>query len=125
LSDPNSGASILIVEDDSIIAWHLTAMVTRLGYEVCGTAATQEGAVAAAATHRPSAILMDVRLAAGGDGVEAAESVRVAQQTPIIFCTAHARDPSFQARVAMFGAPILDKPVEERALADALRKVLG
>ena len=122
MSAPN--ISVLIVEDDSIIAWHLKAMVTRLGYYVCATVATQDGAVAAAAEHRPAAILMDVRLAQGGDGVKAAESVRAGQEIPIIFCTAHAKDPSFQARIAIFNAPVLDKPVQEEVLADVLRKVV-
>jgi CheY-like chemotaxis protein len=125
VSRPTSKASILIVEDDSIIAWHLRAMVTSMGYDVCATVATQDGAVAAAAAYRPAAILMDVRLAAGGDGVKAAEDVRAVQDTAIIFCTAHAQDPSFKGRIAKFDAPVLDKPVEELALADALRKALG
>ena len=123
MSVSDSNTSVLIVEDDSIIAWHLKAMVTRLGYAVCATVATQDGAVAAASEHRPAAILMDIRLAGGGDGVKAAESVRSAQDTAIIFCTAHALDPAFQARIAMFDAPVLDKPVQEAVLADALRKV--
>ena len=124
MSSRNAKRSVLIVEDDSIIAWHLKSMAQRLGYEVCAVAATEEAAVQAAASHRPKAILMDVRLAQGGDGVRAAQAIRAAQDTVIIFCTAHAHDPSFAERVASMGAAVLDKPVQEAALADALGPAL-
>lgn len=118
--------SVLIVEDDSIIAWHLRTMVERAGYSVCATAATEDGAVAAAEEHRPAVVLMDVRLARGGDGVRAAEAIRASQEAAIIFCTAHAQDPSFRERAASFTRSlILAKPVHEDLLKDAIERVVG
>jgi two-component system, response regulator PdtaR len=127
---PNSSMlphpSVLIVEDDSIIAWHLKTMVERAGYSVCATAATEEGAVAAAEQHRPAVVLMDVRLARGGDGVRAAEAIRQQQQSAIIFCTAHAQDPSFRERAALFErALVLAKPVHEDLLKQAIEQAVG
>jgi two-component system, response regulator PdtaR len=46
--------------------------VTELGHPVCAMASTEEGAIAGAATHRPDMVLMDLRLAHGGSGAEAA-----------------------------------------------------
>ena len=63
---------LLIVEDEMIIAMRLEQLVTDLGHEVCALASTEDGAIASAQTHRPDVILMDLRLAHGGNGAEAA-----------------------------------------------------
>jgi CheY-like chemotaxis protein len=117
--------SVLIVEDDSIIAWHLASMVRRLGYTVCATAVTEDTALAAARTHAPDIVLMDVRLASLDDGVRAAEAIRAERDVPIVFCTAHADEPSFEARIAAFEhSAVLGKPVNERQLKAALDGLL-
>jgi CheY-like chemotaxis protein len=118
-------SSVLIVEDDSIIAWHLSSMVRRLGYTVCATAVTEDAALAAARAHAPDIVLMDVRLASLDDGVRAAEAIRAELDVPIVFCTAHADEPSFQSRIATFGrSSVLGKPVAERQLKAALDSLL-
>lgn len=118
--------SILIVEDDSIIAWHLRSMVERLGFAVCATVATEQAAVDAAQQHEPAIVLMDVRLAAGGDGVRAAQAICAARPVPVVFCTAHAHDPDFRSRVAsMAGAAVLGKPIQERLLKETVVGLLG
>jgi two-component system, response regulator PdtaR len=63
---------LLIVEDEMIIAMRLEQFVTDLGHQVCAMASTEEGAIASAGTHRPDVVLMDLRLAHGGSGAEAA-----------------------------------------------------
>ena len=63
---------VLIVEDEMIIAMRLEQFVTELGHQVCGLASTEDGAITSAATHRPDVVLMDLRLAHGGSGTEAA-----------------------------------------------------
>lgn len=121
-----ASTSVLIVEDDSIIAWHLRSMVERLGFAVCATVATEQAAVDAAHEHEPTIILMDVRLAAGGDGVKAAEAIHAARAVPVIFCTAHAQDPDFRKRVAsMATAAVLGKPIQERLLKETIASLLG
>jgi len=116
---------VLVVEDDAIIAWHLKSMVSRLGHDVCSTVGTENGAVATAMEQTPDVILMDVRLAGGGDGVRAARAIRAVRQVPIIFCTAHADDPAFLDRVSAFEASaVLGKPVREDLLKDAISGLL-
>jgi two-component system, response regulator PdtaR len=63
---------LLIVEDEIIIAMRLEQVVTDLGHQVCAMASTEEAAIASAETHRPDVVLMDLRLAHGGSGAEAA-----------------------------------------------------
>jgi two-component system, response regulator PdtaR len=64
--------NLLIVEDEMLIAMGLKQCVKELGHQVCAMASTEAGAVASAAAHRPDVVLMDLRLAHGGSGTEAA-----------------------------------------------------
>jgi two-component system, response regulator PdtaR len=63
---------LLIVEDEMIIAMRLEQFVKDLGHQVCAMASTEAGAIASARTYRPDVVLMDLRLAHGGSGAEAA-----------------------------------------------------
>jgi CheY-like chemotaxis protein len=120
-----AGNGVLIVDDDRLIAWHLSSMIERMGYRVCASVGTEEAAIAAAKENTPAVILMDVRLASGGDGVRAAEVIKAAAEVPIIFCTAHANDPAFRRRIGSFDSPVvLDKPIREDLLKKALLEVL-
>ena len=119
----NGRARILIVEDEAIIAWELSAMVEDLGYQVCGMATNATEAVRLAEETRPDVVLMDVRLRpGGGDGVDAAAGIRARREVPIVFCTAYSHDPSMVARMEAVGAAaLLSKPFQ----AGILKSVLG
>lgn len=66
---------LVVVEDEPLIALDLIMMLEDLGHEVVAQAADTPGAIAAADVQRPDMMLMDVRLAKGSDGVEAATAV--------------------------------------------------
>lgn len=118
--------SILVVEDEALIAWHLESQLTRLGHRVCGIAATEAEAIAAEEHHRPDLVLMDLRLAAGGSGLIAAEAIRQRRQVPILFCTAHTGDREFLARLkALPHSAVVGKPVDEEALKKASGDLLS
>ncbi len=112
---------ILIVEDEFILALGMEAMVQDFGYVVCDVASTTAAAVTAAGEHRPDVVLMDIRLARGSDGVEAATLIRDRFGIRSIFITAYT-DATTVAR--MRGAdPIgwLSKPCDPQQLASLLR----
>lgn len=66
---------ILVVEDDLLIAMDLAMIVEDLGHAVCGQAADAAEAVELAGRLRPDLVLMDVRLAGGTSGVDAAAEI--------------------------------------------------
>jgi AmiR/NasT family two-component response regulator len=53
---------ILAVEDEAIVARDIEQTLTRLGFEVVGTAQFANEAVAKAAETRPDLVLMDISL---------------------------------------------------------------
>jgi CheY-like chemotaxis protein len=116
--------TVLVVDDEFLIAHGLQMQVEDMGLPVCGTAATAEAAIAMAETHRPAVILMDVRLDGPLDGVDAALAIHATVGAKIIFITG-SREESTQARIAMdHPSAILFKPISslqlQRAVGDAL-----
>jgi AmiR/NasT family two-component response regulator len=116
--------SILIVEDESIVAADLAGKLGQLGYQVVGTAAKGEDAVELACRLLPRVVLMDIRLKGSMDGIEAAEAIHSRIDVPVIYLTAHS-DATTLAR-AMGSEPFgyILKPFEERELATTIEMAL-
>ena len=108
-----SRARVLIVEDESIVAMDLKNSLKILGYEVVGTAATGEEAIARANETRPDLVLMDIILKGDMDGVEASEVIRARHDIPIIFLTACADDMTLQRAKVTEPLGYLLKPFDE------------
>ncbi|MEQ5787698.1 response regulator transcription factor [Erythrobacter sp. NFXS35] len=70
-----SSARILIVDDHQLAREGLAAVLTGKGYDVVGLADTGEQAVEHARELVPDVVLMDVRLGAGIDGLEATRRI--------------------------------------------------
>jgi CheY-like chemotaxis protein len=110
-------ARVLIIEDEPIIALDLQQLVEAAGHEVIGIASTEDEAVAIAEAERPSLVLADVNLGAGGDGTSAVARILKHHQAPVIFVTAYPErlltgqdvEPAF----------IITKPFEPTTLAIA------
>jgi PAS domain S-box-containing protein len=108
--------SILVVEDESIVAMDIQSMLELLGYTVPGMASTGIEAIQKTAELRPDLVLMDIRLKGEMDGIEAAGQIRARFHVPIIYLTAYADDEAVQrARLTEPFGYIL-KPFEEKEL---------
>ncbi len=79
--------SILIVEDDLMIADMTEEFLIASGYSVCGIARTVSAGIALARTHRPDLALIDLRLADGGLGTDVAAELRKSMKTGILFAS--------------------------------------
>lgn len=65
--------SILIVDDEWLIAFNLQLSLQKLGYKIAGTARTADEALEMAERTNPDLILMDIRIEGELDGIQAAE----------------------------------------------------
>jgi CheY-like chemotaxis protein len=116
--------SLLIVEDEVIVAADLAAKLQQLGYCVTGTTAYGEEAVLLARKHRPDLVLMDICLAGATDGVAAATTIRRELDLPVIFLTAHS-DAATINRARQAGASgFVRKPFDDRDLGARIAKAL-
>jgi CheY-like chemotaxis protein len=96
-------ASVLIVEDEGIIARDLRRTLSALGYAVTGMVSTGSEALKVLSTVSADLVLMDIRIDGHLDGIETAERIRERFGIPVIFLTAHS-DPSTLGR-AMSAEP--------------------
>jgi len=109
-------ASILVVEDEGIVARDIQNVLERLGHVVPGIAASAAEAVRKAGTILPDLVLMDIVLRGDMDGVEAAERIREGYDIPVVYLTAYADDPTLQRARATDPFGYILKPFEEREL---------
>lgn len=86
----SSPIRLVVVEDEEIILLSLIGTLTRMGYEIVGTATSGVDALAQIESNRPDVLLLDLRLSGSMDGLEVARRVRAFSDTPIVFTTAHA-----------------------------------
>ncbi|AQS86489.1 MAG: response regulator [Acetobacter aceti] len=84
-----SQTSILIIEDEPIIAMDIEDLIIHCGHTVAGIAHTQADAIALARETRPGLILADINLGEGGNGMEAVAEIMKNMTVPVIFVTAY------------------------------------
>lgn len=112
--------SVLVVEDEFMIADLWGMIVGDMGLPVCGVAATAAKAVDLAQSYRPKVVLMDVRLRGEADGVEAATAIHSLVGSKVIFITG-SKEPSTTARIQMdHPTAVLFKPVSDQQLRAAV-----
>ena len=110
----------IIVEDEFLAAMHAETALEGLGIEVIGMAEDSAGAVTLAAA-RPELALVDLNLRDGFTGpAVAAELASVG--ISIVFLTAN---PSQLQGLNFSRSPVLEKPIDEPALAQALTAILS
>ncbi len=119
-----SETTILIVEDEIIVAEDLSGKLRRLGYGIAGIAAAGEEAIGMACDLRPNLVLMDVRLEGEMDGIETAREIQRRQDTPIVYLTAHS-DAATLNRAKLTGPfGYILKPFDERELVTQIELAL-
>ncbi|MEZ5708437.1 MAG: response regulator [Blastomonas sp.] len=86
--DQQIRASVLIIEDEPIIAMDIETIVKDLGHEVTGIAVTRDEAVEQARRDRPGLVLADIQLADNSSGIDAVADILGDLDVPVIFITA-------------------------------------
>ena len=118
-------ASIMIVEDERIVAEDIRITLEEKGYSVCGIASAGDEALRKIdPQHRPDLVLMDIKLKGQMDGIETAARIRELHDIPVIFLTAFSDDELLKrARItAPFGYII--KPFIHRELFSCIEMAL-
>jgi PAS domain S-box-containing protein len=84
--------SILIVEDEALIAANLVHSLSSLGYTIFEPVASGDDAIRAVTTEKPDLILMDIELYGEMNGIEAAKKIREFADIPVVYLTAYTDD---------------------------------
>jgi len=109
-------ATILVVEDEAIVAQEIKSRLEKAGYSVCGVAHEGERAVAEAEHLNPDLVLMDIRLKGEMDGIEAAGLIRERCNIPVIYLTAYSDAATLERAKVQDPFGYVVKPFDTRSL---------
>lgn len=115
--------SVMIIEDEAIIAMDLQDIVADMGHAITGVARTERGAVDLAGKETPDLILSDIQLADGSSGIDAVNAIlKSAGDIPVIFITA------FPERLLTGERPepafVITKPYSEDQVRSAVSQAM-
>ncbi len=113
-------ATILVVEDEPIIARNIQNRLKSLQYTVPVIVDTGEEAMEQTANLHPDVILMDIHLRGAMDGVEAAQQIRLSYDVPVIYLTAYADDNTLERAKVTEPFGYVLKPFDLRELQIAI-----
>jgi len=120
-----TGETILIVEDDGLIALYLTELMEREGYRVIGSASSGEMVLRMLAkSPQPDLILMDIGLDGSLDGIETARQVQQRFSIPLIFVTAYTSESTLERVRDVTSDGFIGKPFMDNDILALVRKVL-
>jgi DNA-directed RNA polymerase specialized sigma24 family protein/CheY-like chemotaxis protein len=120
--DREARTSVLIIEDEPLIAMELEQIVRGLGHDVAGIATTHDDAIAAFEDSDAGLVLADIQLADGSSGIDAVQDILAVAPVPAIFITAfperlltgHCVEPTF----------LISKPFRENTVRAAISQSL-
>ena len=111
---------VLIVEDDTFVAELAAGMLSELGFECTVAHSAKEALDRLAGGEKPKLVFSDIIMPGGISGIELARKVRDRfPELPVLLTTGYSEQAG-----GTHGFPVLQKPYEMEALANALGKIL-
>ncbi len=118
-------ATILIVEDEGVVALALEQQLREAGYRVAGVATTGQAAIDQAEALAPDLVLMDIHLSGKLDGIHAAKAIHDRRRTPVVFLAAYAEAEMLQRARETLPYGYLVKPFDLRELHATIEMALA
>lgn len=109
-----------IIEDDYLISRSIQDMLGELGFTSFSFARSEDAAVAGANGENFDLITADAHLLPG-DGIKAVQTICARRDIPVVFVSGYASD----IRDRVQGAVIVEKPIKQAALEEAVGMVLA
>ena len=120
----SSTASVIIVEDEGVVALDLKRRLERMGYSVAAQASGGREAVEKVRETAPDLVLMDISLGEDLDGIEAGEIIRGRLHVPVVYLTAHSDRATLERAKATEPQGYVLKPFRDRELQIAIEMAL-
>ena len=117
-------AKILVVEDESIVAFDLKRMLLNLNYDVLDIVTSGEKAIKKAVEEKPDLIIMDVMLNGPITGIEAVARIKGVMNVPIIYLTAYADTETLKSAKLTEPYGYILKPFEEKVLMSTIEMAI-
>ena len=115
-------ATILVVEDENIIAKDLMHRLGQMGFGGSQIASSGEEAIKMATTSKPDLVLMDIGLKGSIDGIEAGRHIQEVLQIPVVFLSAYPRETTLHRASLKGPVDFIGKPFHDNDLYAILNK---
>jgi len=112
---PDGPRTVLVADDEHLVAAGLAADLSELGFEPIGPAADGQEAIEMARDRRPDLVILDVSMPRL-NGIEAARTITSELGVPVILCTAYASEEYAEAGTEAGVDAYLIKPVTKDQL---------
>ena len=110
------GTTILIVENDNLLAETIRQSLLKDGFDVCGIAGSLKSAVDLMRKHPVDLALIDIKLDGPEDGIATAKELLKIKWIPIIYITGDSLLTALERSKDTFPAAFLEKPLRTREL---------
>lgn len=112
----DSTKSILIVEDESILAIGMEYTLEDFGYEVSGIATSYDSAISHVRENLPDLVLMDIKIKGNKTGIDAAKVIWKEFKIPVVFLTSYSSEKMISGAMHSEAYGYLLKPYREKEL---------
>lgn len=112
--------SVLVVDDDLVLAHLIEIRLEKMGYSVAGIALDGEDAIRKAGELNPHVAIMDIRLPGGMDGIDAANHLMEKFSIPVVYLTGDTDPETFKRAMRTEDCEYLLKPFSDNDLHRAI-----
>ena len=113
--------SILIVEDEAIVALDIKRTILKMGFAVSGMVTNFDDVLNNLKKKLPTIILLDIYLKNSKDGIETAKAIKEIADIPIIYLSAFSDDRTIERAVQTNPVGYLVKPFKRDDLKSTLQ----
>jgi CheY-like chemotaxis protein/DNA-directed RNA polymerase specialized sigma24 family protein len=115
--------SVLVIEDETLIAMELSRIMQDMGHSVVGVASREASALEQAEQTSPGLVLCDIKLLDEDNGIAAAQRILQRFEVPVVFVTAFSEMLLTGGRLEP--AFVVAKPFDEETLKVTVAQALS
>ncbi|MBW2630646.1 MAG: HD domain-containing protein [Deltaproteobacteria bacterium] len=120
----NKRTTVLVVEDETIIARDILSKLQGLGYDVPLVVCSGEEAIEKTGELRPDLVMMDIVIEGKIDGIGAADQIRKRFNIPVVYLTTYADEEILERAKITEPFGYMVKPFDERELHSTIEMAL-
>lgn len=105
--------TILIAENEAIVAIDLKYILEKMGYDVLAMVHTGEEAIEKVRETIPAMVITSVHLSGKIDGIETVKHIRNNHDMPVVYITSHSDSSTLQTIKKMENVELIFKPFSE------------
>jgi DNA-binding NarL/FixJ family response regulator len=119
-ASPDAGLTLLIAEDEGLVAMNMENALVEAGFRVLGIVDTEADVIEAALRLKPDVIVMDITLREG-NGITAARRIQDSLRVRIVFVSGNSDPSTLAAAREIRSSGFIRKPFLTDGFADLVR----